>query len=255
MALFSTHYYHHSIEQVISAFGAFFSDMRVKKFNADGTTAQEIHVPIAYGPRNKWLERITAQPDPATGPNVETTMPRLAYEITDYRYDSTRKVGYKGYYTKGVLPNEQYTKVFNPVPYTLNIQLVSFCKDNNTSYQILEQVLPYFSPNVNMSVLMLPEFNLFKDINLTLNSVQTEDTYEGSPDQNRVVMNTFEFNAKIDLFGPVLNKAGIIKNTLAAVGNYDPNYPQQMNDQKVNPLTANQTDTYSITEDWYNLPK
>ena len=255
MALFSNHYYHKSVENFILAFGAFFSDMKVQRYDTNGKRIQELKVPIEYGPRNKWLERITTQSDPANDPKVKMILPRLAYEITDYRYDSERRVGYKGYYTKGLLPSGDYVKVFNPVPYTLSVKLTSICKDNQTSLQILEQILPYFSPSITLSMVMLPQFNLKKDIPITLNNVSIEDTYEGSREEQRVVTQTFDFTAKLDLFGPVDTKSGLIKNTLASVGNFDPNYSNLMNDQIVDPFTANQEDDHVINEEWYDLPK
>lgn len=250
MSVFSnTPYYHKSIEALIAAFGAFFTGMRIQKFNDDGSRAQVIEVPIAYGPRNKWLERIHAQPDPANGANVQTTVPRLAYEITDYRYDSTRKVGYKGYYNRATLENGQPTKVFNPVPYDISINLVSFTKDQGTALQILEQILPYFSPSITMSVALLPELGVMKDVPIVLKSVSTEDNYESGPDSLRTVLQTFEFLAKVDLFGPIDMKKGIIKTTLVDIGNMN-EHQMELNTQAVNPLSAKETDTYTIDETW-----
>lgn len=254
MTVFSnTPYYHKSIEALITAFGSFFTGINVTRANADGTTAQTIIVPIGYGPRNKWLERIHAQPDPASGPNVQVTMPRLSYEITDYKYDSSRKIGYKGAYNNATTDAGYPTRIFNPVPYDISFQLASFTKDQGMALQILEQILPYFAPSITLSVNVLPEFNMMKDIPIVLKSVNVDDTYEGGTDSLRTVIQTFEFVAKIDLFGPIDTKRGVIKTTLVDIGGMDPQADWERNTQAVNPAEANKEDTYTINEQWDNL--
>jgi hypothetical protein len=252
MTIFSNYYYHNSIENFITAFGALFSGIKVRRLK-DDKREQEIVVPIEYGPRSKWLELVTQRPDQTT-PNLKVVLPRMSFEITDYKYDAERKVGYKGFYTKGVT-DDGTSKVFNPVPYTLSVRLSSLTKDESSALQIVEQILPFFSPTLNLSIEMLPQFKLKKEVPITLLSVSVSDNYDGSVNDQRQVIQTFEFNAKLDLFGPVIPRNSIIKNTQANIGDPDTRTKFRLNDQIVDPIEANSDDTYVINEEWYDLPK
>ena len=272
MSVFSANpYYHKSIESIIAAFGAFFSGIKINKLNDDGTRGQIIEVPIAYGPKNKWLERINARPDPAGAPNIQISVPRLSYEITDYHYDAERKIGYKGYYNTGML-NGHPTRLFNPVPYDVAFSLVSFTKDQGTALQILEQILPYFSPAITMTIQVLPEFNIMKDVSVVLKGVTIDDTYESGPDSLRTVLQTFSFDAKIDLFGPVTVGHDVIKQTFATINTNSAivaepatasapavvgavlGAPTDTNTQTVVPSSANAIDNPTITSTWTQTP-
>jgi hypothetical protein len=256
MTIFSNNpYYHKTIESLITNFGAFFSGIQVRKNNPNGSKTTQISVPIAYGPGSKWMERIRAQPNPSTGQNIQITVPRLAFEITDYRYDSARKIGTLGNYTKMTLENGQAVKVFNPVPYDISIQLMSITNDQDTSFQILEQILPYFAPTMSLLVKSVPELNIIKQVPLTLNNVSNNDTYDSSPDEFRFVTQTFNFLAKVDMFGPIMKPTGDIKNTLVDVGNSANNQGMVQQDQVINPFDADEVDPHEVVETWSPLPK
>jgi hypothetical protein len=211
MGLFNQNpFYHETIRKFIIAFGHLFSGIKLLNYDNDGNLIQEIGVPISYGPKNKWLERIKSQPNPEKG-GVGLTLPRLAFEITDYRYDAQRKVGTQGNFLKGTI-GENGAKLFNPVPYDVTIKLHTMTKDQDDSLKILEQILPYFSPHLMMEIEVLPTYNIKKNIPLVLNTVQVADLYDGGTDTFRSVIQTFEFTAKLDLFGPIYESStGIIK--------------------------------------------
>lgn len=241
-------FYHETIRRLIISFGQLFQNMQLQKYDATGQKQQVIQIPCEYGPKNKWLNLIKERPDYNQG--VETVLPRMSYEITDYRYDASRKIGAKGSYTVGTLGDAR-AKLFNPVPWDVYINLYSMCKDQNTSLQILEQILPYFAPSLTVSIEILPEFKLRKDIPIVLSGVNVEDSYEGSPEDQRVVIQTFTFVAQLDLFGPVNPRHAIIKHAQANVGtNFEMNVTDTTYKADVNPETANKTDTYIVDESW-----
>lgn len=211
MSVFSENpYYHETIKRFIVAFGSFFSGITLETCK-DGTTVQSIRVPIKYGPKNKWLELLNQRPDhEAVG--VQVTLPRLSFEIIDYKYDAARKIGTAGNRVVGRLDGGGGAKVFNPVPYDLSVTMYSYTKDQDDALKILEQVLPYFAPHVNIEVDILPQFNMRKSIPIVLNNVEVSDNYEGSTDSLRTVLQTFNFTAKLDLFGPLYTSRKIIEH-------------------------------------------
>lgn len=240
-------FYHSTIKNLIVAFGTVFQDLSIIRKDSSKKKDQVIRVPIAYGPRNKWLSRLREDPD--LKDNVEITLPRMAFEITDYRYDPTRKIGAQGNFLVGSIGSLR-SKLFNPVPYDVSIQLHSMCKTQEDSLQILEQVLPYFAPSMTLSIEMLPEFNIKKDVPILLQGVQVEDTYDGSPEDFRTVIQTFNFIAQVDLFGPIIKSDKVIKTSIANVGTAQTATAGQTYTAAVDPRSSNKTDTYTIDEGW-----
>lgn len=254
-------FYHNHIRNFIVAFGTLFSGITVRTWDKDGVLDRSVRVPIAYGPRSKWLERLRADPDLKN--NVKTTFPRLAFEIVDYRYAPERKIGQQGDYLIGQRHNIKSgeklgeAKVFTPAPWDVIIELSSIAKTQEDNLQILEQILPYFTPSLIINMDVLPEFNINKDIPITLDNIQTEDNYQTEMTEQRVVTQIFRFSAKLDFFGPMVD-IGRIKHTLATIGtNADlpPEAPGEQHNAKVNPFaeTDDRTDPHIIDEWWDDI--
>ena len=136
---------------------------------------------------------------------------------------------------------------YAPVPYRLQISLFSYCKNQEDSLQIIENVLPYFQPGLNVNIVALDEFNITMAFPVILNSVTTEDNYEDL-NNNRMIINRFEFNMDIQLFGPVDTSVAVIKETDVNVASNKG--PEESYQAVVVPRTANKTDTYTIEEHW-----
>jgi len=78
--MFGSQFYHQSLRKYVIMFGNMFNDIVVKQYNRDGTTASAIAVPIAYGPKEKFLVR--TQQDPNLDQQISIQLPRLAFEMT-----------------------------------------------------------------------------------------------------------------------------------------------------------------------------
>ena len=195
-------YYYETVKRFLAVFNSIFDDIVITKRNELGDIEQLVNVPIAVGPKNKWLETIKHRPE-LQHQQVEITLPRLASEVIEYRYAQDRKIGTVGTYVTGIDNAGARHKIYNPVPYDAIIQLHSLTKTQDESLQILEQLLPYFSPSLLIEFDVMPEYNIKKVVPVSLSSVSVLDTYEGSPDEFRTVMQTFTFTARLDLFGPV----------------------------------------------------
>ena len=72
-------FYHESIRNVIVAFGTMFNNIQIVRKNNSGTVVQTMKVPLAYGPKQKWLSRLDA--DASLDTKVAITLPRLGFEI------------------------------------------------------------------------------------------------------------------------------------------------------------------------------
>ena len=200
-------FYHGITRKTIVAFGSLFSDIKIKRQNVDNTAEQIIAVPIAYAPKEKWLVRIDQ--DSSLENHVYTVLPRLSFEITGFSYDSQRKFNRSTFITCST--GDGMKKTFAPVPYNIEISLYALAKTSEDGLQIMEQIVPYFSPELMMTINSVPESNIKSDIPVILNSVSINDEYDGDFQTRRFVTYTFTFTLKSWMYGPVIN-GGIIKN-------------------------------------------
>ena len=95
--MFGNHFYHETIKRAVSVFGTLFNNISIKR--ADGTMMK---VPLAYGPRAKWIARLQQQAELGLGatPRTAISLPRMGFEMTSIEYDATRKLSKKTQYKK-----------------------------------------------------------------------------------------------------------------------------------------------------------
>jgi hypothetical protein len=209
-------FYHGTIRNTIVAFGKLFSNVYIDRKQGDsvnGTTAQRLQVPLAYAPKEKWIVRIDS--DPNLEGNTYTTLPRMSFEITGYNYDSTRKVGRMNKVssvTSGVT-----NSVFSPVPYNINISMYILTKTQEDALQIIEQILPTFTPEYTLSLNALPSVGIVQDVPIVLDNISVQDDYDGDFQTRRFVTHTLNFTLKLNLFGNVSNQ-GLVNKVLVDVG-------------------------------------
>ena len=209
-------FYHGLTRKVIVSFGSLFSNIRVQRENNDGTLGQEITVPLAYAPKEKWLVRI--EQDPTLDRNVYTTLPRMSFEITSMSYDSIRKTNRMNQVqasNTGVSPTA-INQAYSPVPYNIDISLYILTKTQEDAFQIVEQILPFFTPEFTLTINAVPELGVTMDIPIVLNTINIEDNYDGDFTERRFVTYTINFTIKSNFYGPVTTN-GPITNVIVNV--------------------------------------
>ena len=201
--MLGTYSYHEIFRKTVVAFGTLFNNIELRR------TDEVMKVPLAYGPRQKFLARLDQNPDP-TNKRVQITLPRISFEINGITYDSSRKVS-PTQKIKIAKDTDENKNVFMPVPYNLSFELAIISKTQEDGLQILEQILPYFQPHYNLSVKLLPDANETKDVPVVLNSVDYQDDYEGDFSSRRAIIYTLQFTVKTYLYGPVTDSKVIKK--------------------------------------------
>ena len=238
-------YYHGIIRKSIVAFGRLFSDIYIDRKQGDsvtGNTTQRLQVPLAYAPKEKWLVRLDS--DPNLQNNTYTSLPRMSFEIIDYNYDSSRKTN-RMQQIKGPTVNDSAPAVYTPVPYNVGINLYILTKTQEDGRQILELILPTFTPEYTLTLNTIPDLGIKNDVPIILNNVNVQDEYDGSFQERRFVTHTLGFTMKLNLFGAV-DPQKLIKQVNANIGN---------NEDFSNPnrIYVAQGDTITATvtnEDW-----
>ena len=250
--MFKDAQYHELIRKTIVAFGTLFNDLYIYRRASTGKINQKMKVPLAYGPKQKFLARID-QDSTRGADDVKSTaltLPRIGFELTGLTYDPSRKLNriQKFKKVKGA-DTKSMTNVYMPVPYNVSFTLFTMAKNSEDALQIVEQILPMFQPDYTVSLNVMPSLDIVRDVPIILNDVTYEDSYDGTFTDRRVLMYTLSFTAKMYLYGPV-SSTKVIKqvqvdqytNTSTATANREQRYVVTPN-----PTTADADDDFGFT--------
>jgi hypothetical protein len=238
-------YYHGIIRKCIVGFGTLFSDIYIDRKEGDsvtGSTIQRLQVPLAYAPKEKWVVRLEQDPDLTN--NTYTSLPRMSFEIIGYNYDASRKVNRMQQLKCGDGTGSVST-MYTPVPYNIDLSLYILTKTQEDGLQIIEQILPTFTPEYTLSINVVPDMNVKIDVPIILNSVSVQDDYDGDFETRRFVTHTLSFQMKTHLFGPISGKS-VIQQVNANVGNNE----DFSNPNRVYTAEGDVTTATVTSEDW-----
>ena len=173
--MLGTYFYHEILRKTVIGFGTLFNNINIRHADASGTNVSAMKVPLAYGPMQKFLARIQQQPELER--EIAITLPRLSFEMQGLQYDPTRKTGIaQTFLAKG---GTTAKKVYMPIPYNVSFELSILAKLSDDGLQILEQILPYFQPSLNITINLISSIGEKKDIPIVLESINYSDQYEG----------------------------------------------------------------------------
>ena len=207
--MFGTYFYHQTSRKMVVAFGTLFNTIEVRRTNSSDEVTEVVKIPLSYGPKDKMLARITS--DPNLSYSVALTVPRMGFELTSMTYDSARKLNTIGRnVAKGTTGLK---KQYNPVPYNYDFSLFIFVKNAEDGTQILEQILPFFTPEFTITMTLISGMDIKMDIPLVLNDVSSEDTYDGDFATRRSIIWTLNFSMKGYLYPNIEDNAKVITST------------------------------------------
>ena len=208
--MFGTQFYHETLRKYVIIFGTLFNDIRISRTDSNGNRVQDLRIPLAYGPRDKTLARL--EQDPNLDREVAITLPRMSFEWIGLNYATERKLNTirKNVYTANSNQQSKLRTMYNPVPYDITFELNIMSKYVEDSTRIIEQIVPYFTPEFTVSATIIPEMNWKIDIPVVLDAISVQDTYEADFTQRRAIIHTLTFTLKGQLF-PRVVKTGIIK--------------------------------------------
>ena len=247
--MFGTFFYNEGLRKLTVAFGTIFNGIQVKKADANGNQVQSITVPLAYAPKEKFIVRLDQQKD-LQDREFAIVLPRMSFEISGIVYDATRKLSrVQKYRTTKSTTSTGLNYNYTPVPYNISYTLNVFTATAENGLQIVEQILPYFQPDYTVTLNLLPELDIKRDVPIILNSVAYEDSYTGNFEQRRAVIYTLNFTAKTYLFGPASTNKVILKTQSDVYGTTDTT--TNVIDERItivpNPTDAKADDDFGFT--------
>ena len=211
------HFYHEAIKRAVSVFGTMFNEIDIQRDNANGTATQNIRVPLSYGPKQKFIARLDQAGDimDNNSSRVAMTLPRIAFDITGLNYDAERKLGkLKQYKLKDASDNTVLRTQFAPVPYNIQFGLYVLSKNTEDALQIVEQILPFFTPDFTVTMTTVPGTSEKRDIPIVLQDTSYSDEYEGDFQSRRIITWTLNFEMKTYLYGSI-SSSEIIRDVRA----------------------------------------
>ena len=247
--MLGTYTYNEIFRKTVIGFGTLFNNIEIRRVS--GAKTEVMKVPLAYGPKDKFLARL-AQAGTTADRSTQISLPRISFEISGFSYDSTRKVS-PTQVIRHVDNNDgsKTKKSFMPVPYNVDFELAILSKNQDDGLQILEQILPVFQPMFNITVNLVDAIGEKKDFPVTLNSVNYDDDYEGDFTTRRTLIYTLSFTAKTYLYGPVTDVSSkVIKTAIVDTAmKVDTTAPREVRYQvQPDPFTADADDNFGFNE-------
>ena len=242
-------FYHETIRNVIVAFGTMFNNIQIVRKDNSGTVTQIMKVPLAYGPKQKFLNRLDQ--DPSLSAATAITLPRLGFEIGSLSYDTARKMNRVQKFKKVKSNNKNKLDTqFMPVPYNLDISLFAMAKNSDDALQIVEQILPFFQPDYTLTINDMADMGVKRDVPIVLNSISYEDSYRGDYAERRAIIYTLAFTAKFYLYGPVTSAKVIKTVQVDQYSNLQDQAPKREQRYTVtpDPITADSDDDFGFNE-------
>lgn len=208
--MFGQTFYHKTLRKYVILTGTLFNDIHITRTDSSGNTTALLKVPVTYAAKDKMLARVVQDPN-IDRPTATAPLPLISFEMGQMKYDGSRKLPTINRSTvRDSTDTNKLKYQYNPVPYNIEFKVYIYAKNSTDGTKILEQVLPFFTPDWTTTVNLIPEMNIVMDIPIILNDVRHEDNYDGDFRKRRAIIWTLDLTLKGYFYGPV-KKSGIIK--------------------------------------------
>lgn len=212
--MFGDHFYNQRIRKAVAVFGSLFNDINIIRTDASGNTLSQMKVPLSYSPKRDFLARIDAMQDGEQAERqIALKLPRMGFEIVSMAYDGIRQlpkmnncVSFPTNY------NGTGSKLYTPVPYTISFQLSIYAKSQDDALQIVEQILPFFTPNYTVTIKPLDNQDVKEDSPITMTGIVFSDDYEAALESRRTIIYTLDFDMKVNLYKGLQSDTAIIED-------------------------------------------
>ena len=231
------------------AFGTIFKDTTVVKYDAN-TRAElgRVTVPLEYAGKETYIQRLES--DPVLQKGVQIVLPRMSFEMTGIKRDETRQIS--PYQRQLLCQNTDSGQIANfapGIPYDISIQLNAYVRNQEDGTQIIEQIIPFFSPDYTLNLKYLScdgGCTVSEDLPFVLENTTYTNSYEGGAGTVRYIIWSLDFTAKTWFFGPLSN-GSIIKTVDVNLRDFNSGNTQATIVVTPNPPTANVTDDFGFT--------
>lgn len=235
--MIGTHFNHETIRRYNAVFGNLFNELTIKRY--DTNPVKEISVPLMYGPGQKYIIKKNSDYSTIDQNKIRTTLPRMSFALIGMSHNPQRQ-GNKNI----ILKNDENVQ-YNRVPYDYIYQLQVKTKNYDDGIQIIQQICPFFTPYICVTMIDNSDLNIKTDVQLNLDSVTPQDTFEGSMDDDRELMWDLNFTLQGWMYKPTLAREVIKQVDVTMIDDYTDEELEVIS-AAVDPLTASETDPHTI---------
>lgn len=211
--MLGAHFYNQAIKKTVVGFGTLFNNLTVVDIDPQDptNTLGKQKVGLAYAPKEKFLTRLEENPDLS---KTAITLPRMYFEMTGISYDPGRKTSPIQKYKTVIADNGEEVRVqYVPIPYNVDFELGILARNQDDGLQLLEQILPYFQPQFNITINFIPDMDEKKDVAIFLNNINYDDEWDGNFNSRRLINWSLNFTCKSYIYGPY-NQSDIIRKAI-----------------------------------------
>lgn len=250
-------YYFATLRKITASFGSLFNNIYIQRFDqkgGKGNSLRRIKVPLEYAPSQKWWTKRMRDIAAKEGLQTRTSFPRIAFEMTNIQYNPERQLTLSRTCPRASTTSGNIVQQLNPVPYDISYDVYIAVKNIDDGHQIVEQVLPYFRPSMNLNVKDIPELQIVRNVPITLAGISLQDDYEGIFDQPRATIWQLSFVVKAYLYPPISDSEdNLIKKVITSIYN-DPEFENksEVHVQQVDPIDAMIDDSWSVKENIFS---
>jgi hypothetical protein len=187
---------------MVVTFGTLFNDIEIVRYTQAGAPKEKLKIPLSYGAKERYLTRLTSNPNLIR--TINTLVPRMSFNLENLEYDVSRKqISTLRNFSSDT--DSTVKTQFVPVPYNYEFSLSIYVRNTEDGTQILEQILPFFTPDFSVVVDFIPSMNQKYTVPIILNSVSSTVDYEGSDEDGttRLIVWDLNFTAKSFIWPPV----------------------------------------------------
>lgn len=211
--MFGDHFYHKVISKSVAVFGTLFNNLSVRRQDNTGNILSMTKVPLSYGPIEKFLVRLAQLEKDQDDKLVGLRLPRMSFQVESISYDSTAKLNRLNKRIVGIESATTRDIIYQSVPYNMTISLSIMARNQDDALQIIEQIIPYFTPEYTVTVKDFEGPDTKTDVPIVLTDISIPIEYEGDfATSSRVIIYTLNFSMKVRFIGP-LHQQGIILHT------------------------------------------
>lgn len=224
-------FYNASIKKTLEVFGVLFSNIIIKRHDANNSSTQEFKLPLVYSPRDRLIARVNQIPDLEDNTIIGFTYPCAGFEMTDLKYDPSRKLNNNQKIKN--CSSDGTTSSYLPIPYNITIELNIIATNTTDILQVIEQIVPYFTPslivNANITEFGIPLAPV--NIPITLDDISFIDNYaDNYQDNTREITYTLKFTIQTYIYGATTDNSGqVIKSVNININNGTSKYFNDVN--------------------------
>lgn len=193
------YFYHNITKKAVVAFGSLFNDIYIARYDSSGRETERVKVPLSYMTKQKFISRLNQ--DPSLNNPFHSSLPRMSFEFSNLVYDPSRK---NDSLQRSISQrNSIYSFRYGRIPYNLTFMLHIFSKNTDDALQIMEQILPWFTPEYSVNIKMVDPTDLSVDVPFIIQNVTyDEDVEESDFESRKTVSIDIEFYSKLFYYGP-----------------------------------------------------